>query len=160
MAIYIKCCETIFCEQLKCKSHWVLFIHSSDKLMFGTEVKHICLDFRLLDWIKLYEIFNQVFHILKVRCFVGLFLTERQYIVICLHNQRGQRKHWTHTKSRLISNWPLWTLVPCVICAKNMIQEFLNLCHTVHFQSRAISKTKTIPFILLIRRKTIYTFSF
>lgn len=35
--------------------------------MFGTELKLICLDFRLLYWFKLYEIFNQVFHILKVR---------------------------------------------------------------------------------------------
>lgn len=85
--------------------------------MFGTELKHICLDFRQLDWLKLYETFNQVFYILKVRCFVGLFLTERQYIAICLHNQRGQRKHWTHTKSKSIKDlfqigpFELWCLV-------------------------------------------------
>lgn len=114
---HIKCCEIIFWEYIKCKSHWVLFIHSSDKLMFETELKHICLDFRLLDWFKLYEIFNQVFHILRLRCFVGLFLTERQYIVICLHNQKGERKHWIHTKSKSVQDsfqigpFELWCLV-------------------------------------------------
>lgn len=53
-------------------------------------------------------------------------------------------------------NWnrSLWTPMPDVILWENMIQEFPNLCHSIHFQSNAISKAKHIPaFILLIRRK-------
>lgn len=41
-----------------------------------------------------------------------------------------------------------------VILRRNTIQEFPNMCHSIHFQSNAISKAKHVPaFILLIRRK-------
>lgn len=58
-------------------------------------------------------------------------------------------------------NWnqSLWTLMSDVILQGKIIQEFPNLCHSIHFQSNAISKAKHIhAFILLIRRKNNFYF--